>query len=131
MSTDISKIEGLGEKSKEKLEAIGIHTVKDLREATETDDGIKRLHEQTGIYLKYIEDWAAQVKLHQIKGVNEEYADLLQEAGFNSKADLANQKPLELLERLHKVNQEKNLVRRMPSVNQILRWIEQGKKEKG
>lgn len=127
--SDIKDIEGIGPKNQEKLNNYGIFTIEDLRKSGETEEDRKKISEETGIYLKWIENWVEQAGFHKIDGVQEEYGDLLERAGFKNKKDIAKQKPLDLLEKLYKTNQEHNLVRRMPSINQIIRWIEQAKKE--
>lgn len=150
MSTDIKNIDGIGPKNEKKLNEYGIFTIEDLRKEGETEEGRKKLSEETGIYLKWIENWVEQAKSHKVEEVvekveevkeiekvekaqkvinNDEYSELLEKAGFKSSKDLASIKPLDLLDKIYQTNQKYNLVPRMPSINQIVRWIEQAKKE--
>jgi epoxyqueuosine reductase QueG len=59
----------------------------------------------------------------RIKGVGEEYSDLLEEAGVTSVVDLSQRDPESLHARLRQVNEEKRLVRRVPSLNAVRGWI--------
>ena len=70
--------------------------------------------------------------LFRIKGIGEEFADLLEEAGVDSVPELAQRKPDNLLEAIQKANSKnKNkLVRRKPGLTQIKNWVSQAKKLK-
>ena len=63
--------------------------------------------------------------MFRIKGVAEEYSDLLEEAGVDTVPELAQRVPENLLVRLEEINVEKNLVRRTPSLSMVEDWIRQ------
>lgn len=65
--------------------------------------------------------------LFRIKGIGEEYSDLLKEAGVSTVVELARRNPENLHETLVGVNEAKKLVRRTPTLNQTKDWIEQAK----
>ena len=65
--------------------------------------------------------------LFRIKGVAEEYADLLEAAGVDTVKELRNRVPANLHAKMLEVNNEKNLVRAMPSVSSVTDWVEQAK----
>lgn len=65
--------------------------------------------------------------LFRIKGIGEEYSELLKEAGVNTVVELARRNPENLQETLVGVNEAKKLVRRTPTLNQTKDWIEQAK----
>ena len=65
--------------------------------------------------------------LFRIKGIGEEYSELLKEVGVNTVVELARRNPENLRETLVGVNNAKKLVRRPPSLNQTKDWIEQAK----
>jgi predicted flap endonuclease-1-like 5' DNA nuclease len=63
----------------------------------------------------------------RIKGIAEEYSDLLEEAGVDTVKELRKRVPENLYNAMIKTNQEKKLVRRLPSRDQVESWIEQAK----
>lgn len=68
------------------------------------------------------------VDLFRIKGVGEEYADLLKEAGVDSVVELAKRNPANLYEGLKSTNAKKKPVRQLPSAKQVAGWVKQAKK---
>ena len=123
----IIQVEGIGEAYAEKLKAAGLRTTDDLLEAGATPKGRKEIEEKTGIAHSLILEWVNHVDLWRIKGVAEEYSDLLEEAGVDSCPELAQRRADNLYERMVAVNQEKQLVRRLPTQLQVANWIEQAK----
>jgi predicted flap endonuclease-1-like 5' DNA nuclease len=65
--------------------------------------------------------------LFRIKGVGEQYSDLLEEAGVDTVAELAQRNPENLYNKMIQVNEEKNLVNRVPFLSDVKRWVEQAK----
>ncbi|WP_457568470.1 DUF4332 domain-containing protein [Desulfurobacterium sp.] len=128
MGRKITDIEGIGDAYAEKLAEIGITTVEDLLEKGATAKGREEIAEKTGISKKVILNWVNRADLMRIKGVGEEYADLLEAAGVDSVPELARRNPENLHAKLVEVNEQKKLVRQLPSVKQIENWIEQAKK---
>ena len=126
--TNIIDIEGIGPSYTEKLNTIGIKTTYDLLEAGSTSKGREELAERTGISAKLILEWVNLADLFRIKGVGEEYSDLLEEAGVDTVVELSMRNPENLHAKLHEVNEEKKLVRRPPGLNAVKNWIEQAKK---
>jgi len=124
----IEDIEGIGPTYARKLLEAGIKTVDDLLEAGCTRKGREELAERTGISSKLILEWVNLSDLFRIKGIGEEYSDLLEEAGVDTVAELSRRNPENLHSKLHEVNEEKKLVRRPPSLNEVKSWIEQAKK---
>ncbi|MBS7652184.1 MAG: DUF4332 domain-containing protein [Candidatus Bathyarchaeia archaeon] len=123
----IEKIEGIGPVYANKLLEVGIKTTDDLLNAGATRKGRKELSEKTGISEKLILEWVNLADLFRIKGVGEEYSDLLEEAGVDSVVELAKRVPENLYAKIIEVNNEKKLVRRPPTLNQVKNWIEQAK----
>jgi len=126
--TNIIDIEGIGPIYTEMLKTIGIKTTYDLLEAGSTPKGREELAEKTGISPKLILEWVNLADLFRIKGVAEEYSDLLEEAGVDTVVELSRRNPENLHAKLIEVNEEKKLVRRVPSLNAVRDWIEQAKK---
>jgi predicted flap endonuclease-1-like 5' DNA nuclease len=66
--------------------------------------------------------------LFRIKGVAEEYSDLLEEAGVDTVRELAQRNPKNLYRAMVDKNEAKKLVRRLPSEGQVADWVAQAKK---
>jgi len=96
--------------------------------ATELAARNVRIAEKTGISGTLILRWVNHVDLFRIKGVGEEYSDLLEEAGVDTVPELAQRNPENLYQKLVAVNQAKKLVRRLPTQAQVSDWIEQAKR---
>jgi predicted flap endonuclease-1-like 5' DNA nuclease len=123
----IIQVEGIGEAYAEKLRTAGIRTTEALLEAGATPKGRSEIEERTGIPHALILEWVNHVDLWRIRGVAEEYSDLLEEAGVDSCPELAQRRPDNLYAKLVAVNQEQQLVRRLPTPAQVASWIDQAK----
>ena len=125
--TKLMKIEGIGEIYAGKLEEAGITTVEALLEQGVTPKGREEMAEKAGISGKLILEWVNHADLFRIKGVGEEYADLLEAGGVDTVPELAQRNPKNLYQKLTDVNQEKKLVRQLPSQAQVQGWVAQAK----
>jgi predicted flap endonuclease-1-like 5' DNA nuclease len=120
-------IEGIGPVYAEKLRVAGIRSVNALLRAGATPEGRRDLEEKTGIGHEYILDWVNRADLMRIRGVGEEYSDLLEWAGVDTVPELAQRSADNLYRKILEVNEEKELVRRPPTRDMVARWIEQAK----
>lgn len=125
--TKLTEVEGIGEVYAQKLKDAGVATTNALLKQGATSKGRKGIAEKTGVGEKLILEWVNHVDLFRIKGVGEEYADLLEEAGVDTVPELAQRNPENLYQKLGAINEEKKLVRRPPSQAQVGDWIEQAK----
>ncbi len=125
--TKLTKVEGIGAVYAQKLEDIGIETTEELLEQGATPKGREEIVEQSGISKKLILKWINRADLFRIKGVGGEYADLLEVAGVDTVPELAQRNPENLYQKLLEINQEKDLVRRAPSQDQVSDWVEEAK----
>jgi len=125
--SSLLSVEGIGEKFAAKLKEAGVTSTDVLLQKGSTPKGRKELAEQTGISEKLILEWVNHVDLFRIKGVGEEYADLLEEAGVDTVVELAQRNPENLYNKLVEINVAKKLVRKMPVKSQVEDWIEQAK----
>jgi predicted flap endonuclease-1-like 5' DNA nuclease len=123
----IITVEGIGDVYAQKLMGAGIDTTEALLEKGATPQGRKELAEKTGIGAKSILEWVNRVDLLRIKGVGEEYSDLLEAVGVDTVPELAQRNAENLHAKMREVNEEKELVRRLPTLSQVGDWIEQAK----
>jgi predicted flap endonuclease-1-like 5' DNA nuclease len=123
----IEAIEGIGPVFAKKLRAIGVRSVEALLKRGATPKGRQQLAEKSGITETLILEWVNLSDLFRIKGVGEEYSDLLEEAGVDTVKELRNRKPANLHATILEVNAAKKLVRRPPSLGMVERWVEQAK----
>lgn len=126
-SHDLSYVEGIGEVYAGKLKEVGVDSPQSLLERGATPKGRKELAETAGISEHLILKWVNHVDLYRVKGVGSEYADLLEASGVDTVVELAQRNPQNLYAKLIEVNQEKNLVRHVPSQAQVEEWVEQAK----
>jgi predicted flap endonuclease-1-like 5' DNA nuclease len=123
----IVEIEGVGEASAKKLTEAGIKTVEALRQQGKTKKARAALAEKTGIAEKNILRWVNMADLFRLKGVGEEYSELLEAAGVDTVVELSKRIPANLHKKMTEVNAEKKLVRQMPTEKMVAGWIEQAK----
>ena len=123
----LSFIEGIGAVYEGKLNEVGIRSTDKYLELGGTKKGREDVAEKTGISSKLILEWANRADLARVKGVGSEYADLLEAAGVDTVPELGNRNPVNLYQKMVEVNEEKKLVRKLPSVKQVTGWVEQAK----
>jgi predicted flap endonuclease-1-like 5' DNA nuclease len=119
----LTKVEGIGDVYSQKLAEAGIETTEELLEKGSTPQGRKAIAEATGISGTLILKWVNRVDLFRVKGIGEEYADLLEVAGVDTVPELAQRNAVNLYEKLKEVNAEKKLVRQLPGQSQVEAWV--------
>jgi predicted flap endonuclease-1-like 5' DNA nuclease len=127
MTYKLQYVEGIGDIYAERLKAAGIHSPEALLEKGSTRKGRQELAAATGISEKLVLRWVNHVDLYRIKGVGEEYADLLEAAGVDTVVELALRNPANLHPHLIAVNEQRQLVRQPPSLAQVEDWVTQSK----
>ncbi len=125
--TKLETIEGIGSTYAQQLREAGISTVEGLLEAGATPKGRKEMRETTGIGAEFILDWVNRADMMRIRGIGEEYGDLLERAGVDTVPELAQRNPENLHQKMIEVNAEEELVRRPPSQSMVEQWVEQAK----
>ena len=124
----IIDVEGIGEVYAPKLKNAGIVTTAALLKEGATPAGRKRIEKATGIGHKLILKWTNHVDLYRIKGVQKQYAELLEASGVDSVVELAKRDPKNLLPKMVATNEAKKLVRKLPTQKQVTDWVAQAKK---
>lgn len=125
--TKLSDIEGIGEAYAAKLENAGVTSLENLLETCCEKKGRKVTAEKSGLSEKLILNWVNRADLTRIKGVSTQYADLLECAGVDTVPELAQRNAENLQLKMSEVNEEKNLVRKIPTSSQVEDWVAQAK----
>lgn len=123
----ITAIEGIGPRNAQKLQEQNISSTEGLLRAAGNPAGRRRLAEATGISQVVLLGWVNRADLMRVKGVGEEYSDLLEAAGVDTVKELRRRNPQNLHTAITETNRQKQLVRRTPSPSEVEQWIEQAK----
>jgi predicted flap endonuclease-1-like 5' DNA nuclease len=124
---NITAIEGIGPANANKLGKQGIKTTEALLKVAGSATGRRDLAAATKLAEEAILEWVNRADLMRVKGVGEEYSDLLEVAGVDTVKELRRRNPANLHKAMLAANEEKNLVRRPPSLSEVERWIEYAK----
>jgi predicted flap endonuclease-1-like 5' DNA nuclease len=125
--TKLTSIEGIGAAYAEKLTGDGIDTMEKLLAAGATAAGRKKIAAGCEISEKLILKWVNRADLARVKGIGEEYADLLELSGVDTVPELAQRNAENLHAKMAEVNAEKNATRQLPSVEKVRDWVAQAK----
>ncbi|MGH9932994.1 MAG: DUF4332 domain-containing protein [Pyrinomonadaceae bacterium] len=120
---EIERISGIGQVLAQAFSQVGINTTESLLQEGATSKGRQRIAEKTKISPGLILRWVNQADLFRVKGVGEQYADLLEVAGVDTVAELAQRKPENLYQKMVEVNEKRSRVRQVPSLSQVKRWV--------
>ncbi len=124
----LEQVEGIGTKYAGQLRKAGVRSTKSLLEKGASARGRDEIARAAGISGKLILEWVNHVDLFRIKGVGEEYSDLLEEAGVDTVVELAQRDPANLHKAILETNARKKLVRRPPSKKMVNDWVDNAKK---
>ena len=125
--TKIIDLEGVGPVYAEKLIAAGIRSVEAMLKTGATPKGRAELAEKAGVTKDQVLEWTNYADLYRIKGVAEEYSQLLEAAGVDTVPELAQRNPENLYKKVMEVNADKKLVRQVPGLAQVKSWVGQAK----
>jgi len=129
MGYPIETVEGIAKKMGDKLRKAGITRTDHLLDRGATRKGRKQVAEATGIDEKVILKWTNMCDLMRVRGIGEEYSELLEVAGVDTVKELRKRKP----ENLHKAlctandSRKNGLVRQLPGLKQVEKWVEHAK----
>jgi predicted flap endonuclease-1-like 5' DNA nuclease len=123
----VEKIEGVGPKFAATLSKAGITNTKQLLDRAASRKGRKELAQATGVDEQLILKWANLSDLMRIKGVGEEFSELLEVAGVDTVKELAKRRPDNLRQAMVDANGKRKLVRQLPSLGQCESWVKQAK----
>lgn len=130
MSYSLKDIEGIGAVYAKKMAKAGVRTTGSLLKRAATPKGRKMVAEKTGFSEKTILEWANRADLMRVRGVAEEYSDLLECAGVDTVKELATRNVPSLVKAMETANKKKKVVRRLPVESQVKKWCAHAKKLK-
>lgn len=128
MSYPIEDIEGIGATYGKKLRKVGVKRTHHLLDRGATKKGRKELAAESGVDETLILKWANMADLMRLRGVGEEYSELLEAAGVDTVKELRNRKPQNLYKAISEANTKRKLVRQLPGPAQVEKWVAQAKK---
>ena len=119
---------GLDADETKKLKALRIRTAERLLEAAKNPQGRRDLAAKTSISEKRLLGLANTADRMRIKGMGKEYAAILQQVGVDTVRELKYRNPERLAKAIAELNKKRKLVRFLPSVALVTRWVEHAKK---
>jgi hypothetical protein len=128
MTYPISDIILIAPEWRNKLRGAGIRTTARLLERAKGLKERKELAKKVEIDPKILLQIANLADRMRIKGVGQEYAELLRIAGVNTVKELRFRNPAKLAKKMAEANAVRRLVRVLPTEPMIERWIEDAKK---
>jgi predicted flap endonuclease-1-like 5' DNA nuclease len=128
MPSSISDLDGFSSTLAVRLKRAGIRTTEKLLESAKSLKGRQKLAKATEIDEKMLLRVANLIDRMRIKGVGQEYAELLEAAGVVTVKELRYRNPGRLAKAMAEANVKRKLVRAPPSEHTIGRWIEDAKK---
>jgi hypothetical protein len=128
MAYPITDIRGIGTDMAAILKSDGIRTTIGLLRVTKTPKQRLKIAVKTGAPEKSVLDWVTAADRMRVKGVGWEYSELLRAAGVRTVNELRFRNPQKLAQAMQEANIKRKLVRVLPSVNTVTRWIETAKK---
>jgi hypothetical protein len=128
MAYPITDIRGIGTDTAVILKSEGIRSTVSLLRLAKTPKQRLKIAEKVGIDDKHVLDWVTAADRMRVKGVGWEYSELLRAAGVKTVNELKFRNPQRLVDQMTEANTRRKLVRLLPSVNMVRRWIESAKK---
>ncbi|MGD0421478.1 MAG: DUF4332 domain-containing protein [Xanthobacteraceae bacterium] len=128
MGYPITDIRGIGADTAVILKSEGIRTTVGLLRLAKTPKQRLKIAEKVGTDDKLVLDWVTAADRMRVKGVGWEYAELLRVAGVKTVKELKFRNPRKLVDQMTEANTKRKLVRLLPSVGTVTRWIENAKK---
>jgi predicted flap endonuclease-1-like 5' DNA nuclease len=128
MAYPITEIQGIGADTALILKSEGIRTTVALLRLAKTPKQRLKIAEKIGIDDQHVLNWVTAADRMRVKGVGWEYSELLRAAGVKTVKELKFRNPQKLVDLMTETNARRKLVRLLPSVKLVRRWIENAKK---
>ena len=129
-SYPIEKIEGIGKVYGSRFRELGIRTTAQLLKAAGTPKGRRAVAKNMDVTTKLILEWVNRADLMRVPGIGEEYSDLLEASGVDTVKELRRRNADNLYAEVCKINKQKHLVRRDPTLKEVNSWISAAQKMK-
>lgn len=123
----IDYIEGIGPTFARQLRKSGVRTTEALLKRGATRKGRRELAEKASLTERQILEWVNRADLMRVKGIGSEYSDLLEAAGVDTVKELRRRNSDALTAKMTQINEQKRLVRRLPTVAMVTGWVESAK----
>lgn len=127
MSYPIRDIDELDDMAVKALKRLGIRTTAALLEAAKDSKGRKTLAASTGLDEQFLLRCANMADYLRINGVGKDYANLVRAAGVDTVRELKHRNAKRLFDAMRRANEERRVVKFMPSERTVERWIEEAK----
>jgi len=128
MGYPITDIRGIGADTVVLLRSEGIRTTIGLLRMAKTPKQRLKIAERVGTNDKLVLGWVTAADRMRVKGVGWEYAELLRAAGVKTVQELKYRNPQKLVDQMTEANAKRRLVRLLPTVSMVQRWIDNAKK---
>jgi hypothetical protein len=128
MAYPVTEIDDIGAEEAAVLKKVGIRTGAALLEAAKSSKGRRDLAAKTGIDEKRLLKWANCADRMRIKGIGDDYSQLVRAAGVDTVRELKHRNAKKLTEAMRNANAKRKLVDFLPSEKSVARWIEHAKK---
>ena len=127
MRYKIETIEGVAKVYGEKLRACGVNRTDQLLDKCASRKGRQDMAKESGIDEKLLLKWTNFCDLMRIRGVGEEYSELLEAAGVDTVKELRTRKPENLHKAMIEANKKRKMVRQTPGLKQVEKWVAHAK----
>ena len=110
-----------------KLAEAGVVQPGSLLERGASRQGRAAIAKETGVDESTVLKWINDLDLARVKGVGVAYSDLLETAGVDTVVELAQRNAANLYKKLVEVNESQELVKDLPSEEEVADWVAQAK----
>ena len=127
LDKDVETIEGIGHTYGTRLRIAGVKTVGDLLRVGSSRTGRHRLANKVDVAPSTLLKWVSRADFLRVKGIGTQYSGLLESAGVDTVADLSMRDADTLYMKLRRINTQKNMVRRTPTIKMVRSWVRSAK----
>jgi predicted flap endonuclease-1-like 5' DNA nuclease len=123
----LEEVEGIGPVFAKRLRAAGVRSIRGLLEKGMDSKGRKEIAASVKTTPKQVLEWVNRADLFRVKGVGEQYSDLLEKAGVDTSVELAKRDPAKLHAALAKAGAKAQVVGQLPSAKRVAAWVKHAK----
>jgi predicted flap endonuclease-1-like 5' DNA nuclease len=123
MTYKLEEIEGIGPFFAQRLAAAGVHDSDELLKRCATDEGRRQIASYAAVGTQQLETWMHQADLMRVSGIGGAFGRLLEASGVQSVEALSRREPENVVNLLHRVNEEQRIARAVPSLKTVSKWV--------